>query len=301
MKALLAIALVGAVTSAHAQPNEAADTITIRAKQNDTFSLIASEYYGDRNKTAFIIAENKLVKPKPPFPGQKLRIPVQREITTSPGDTFATLAEAYLGDPRRAQFLAEANGLNSDDSLAAGTPLIVPFTVTHTTENKETLASIATTYFGDAKLATAIQTYNFLDKNTIEKAETITVPSIGVKVHPSRIAPPDAEAKARRDRRRDNTKLAASAIPAARHAWKIGDYQTVKKLLSEIDLLYIEVGPSIEVGLLLGSALVAFGENDAALDVFRRVLARRPGLKLRKIDHSPKILLVWSKAGGQVE
>ena len=296
---VLLVVLLGSI--AHAQPNENADIVTIRAKQNDSFAMLASEYYGDRNKVAFLFAENKALKPKPLQPGYRIRIPVLREITTSPGDTFLTLAETFLGDHRRGGFLADANGMNPDDSLAAGTVLIVPFTITHTVEVKETLAAIAATYYNDPKLAGALESYNFLDRTTLEKGEAITIPSINVKVHPSKVPPPDAESKVRRERRRENAKLAAVAIPVARHAWKIGDYATAKKTLVDIDVAYVEAGPAIEVGLLLGSALVAFGETDAALAAFVRVRDRKPGLTLRKVDYSPKILAVWTKADGQVE
>jgi len=292
---------VFALESAHAQPNESADTVRISAKQNDSVSMLASEYYGDRNKFPFIVTENRFTKPRPLVYGQRLRIPVLREITTSPGDTFQSLAETLLGDPRRGGFLAEANQLSADDSLAAGTPLIVPFTVTHTAETKESLAHIAAVYYSEPKFGDILKSYNFLDKAVIEKGEAITIPSINVKVHPAKLPPPDAESKARRERRRDNTRLAAAAIPVARHAWRIGDYATVRKQLVEIDVAFIELGAAIDVGVLLGSAQIAFGDEDGALQSFRQVLDRKPSHTLRKVDHSPKILAVWKKADGQVE
>ena len=166
---------------------------------------------------------------------------------------------------------------------------------------KESLATVAANYYGDAKLAETLRAYNFLDKNAIDKGEAITIPSINVRVHPKHVPVPDAESKLRREKRRENGKLAASAIPVARHAWRIGDYNAVKKALTAIDTEYVELGPAIEVGLLLGSALVAFGDTDGASTAFRHVLDRKPSHTLRKVDHSPKILAVWTKANGQVE
>jgi LysM repeat protein len=299
MKRIVPLLLI--VGTASATPSETADTVTIRAKQNDSVSMLASEFYGDRNKFPYIIAENRFTKPRPLVQGQRLRIPILREITTAPNDTFQSLAETLLGDPRRGGFLAEANQLSADDSLAAGTPLIVPFTVTHTADNRETLAHIAATYYSEPKFGEILKSYNFLDKAVLDKGEAITIPSLQVKVHPAKIPPPDAESKARRERRRDNTRLAASAIPVARHAWRIGDYAMVKKQLIDIDVAFVEVGPAVEVGVLLGSAQIAFGEADKALVTFRSVLDRKPTHTLRKVDHSPKVLAVWKKADGQVE
>jgi LysM repeat protein len=284
-----------------AQPNETADTVWYRAKQNDTYGFIASEYYGDRSKAVFIITENKIQRPAPLRGYERLRIPIIREITTSPGDSFQSLAASFLGDQRRGAFLAEANQMSPDDNLAAGTPLLIPFTVTHTADAKESLAQVAAQYYGDGKLAETLKAYNFLDKGTLDKGEAITIPSVNVRMHPRHVPPPDAEAKLRREKRRENGKLAATAIPIARHAWRTGDYATVKKILAEIDVAYVELLPAIEVGILLGSALVAFGDLDGATTAFRHVLDRKPSHTLRRVDHSPKVLAVWTKIQGPVE
>jgi hypothetical protein len=299
VKRALLLALLA--STAHAQPTEPGDTVWVRARQNDSVSMLASEFYGDRNKFPYIIGENRFNKPRPLVQGQRLRIPVLREITTSAGDTFAKLAEKLLGDERRAGFLAEANGLQAADSLAAGTPLIVPFTISHTAENKESLAQIAAVYYSEPKLGDVLRSYNFLEKTVLDKGETITIPSIQVKVHPAKLPPLDAEAKARRERRKENTRVAATAIPVARHAWRIGDYAMVKKQLADIDVAFLDVAQAIDVALLLASAQVAFGELTPAEETFRQLHARQPSHTLRTVDHSPKVLAVWKKVGGQVE
>ncbi|MEO8703180.1 MAG: LysM peptidoglycan-binding domain-containing protein [Kofleriaceae bacterium] len=298
MKRTIALVLLLA-GSAHAQEPAKSDTLPYRVKQNDSLAIIASEYYGDRSKTAFITAENKLTKPV--RQGEKLRVPIMREVTTSPGDTFQALAAALLGDPLRGAFLAEINGMAPDDNLAAGTPILVPFTVQHTADKTESLKELASTYYGDGKFADVLKRYNNLDKPALEKGETITIPSFNVKMHPAKIPVPDAESKLRRERRRDNSRLAASAIPIARHAWRIGDFATVRKTLDGIDTAFIELAPAIEIGILLGSAYVAFDSEKDALDTFKRVIDRRPSQKLRKVDHSPKVLAIWKKADGAVE
>jgi len=302
MKVALAVGIcLITAASAFAQPDGNVDTVVYKVKQNDSLGMIASEFYGDRSKASFIMVENKIMQVRPLRQYERLRIPVIREITTSPNDTFQSLAGALLGDPRRGGFLAEANGMSPDDNLAAGTPLLVPFTVTHTAAGVESIEALAANYYGDKKHAEVLRRYNDLEKNAIDKGETITIPSFNVRVHPTKIPPADSESKLRRDRRRDNTRAAALAIPLARHAWRIGDYATIRKALAEIDVAFIELAPAIDVGVLLGSAHVAFGDTENALAVFKRVVDRKPSHKLRKLDHSPKVLAVWTKADGQVE
>jgi LysM repeat protein len=292
----LTLLLVPALASA--EPN---DWTGYRAKANDSFGMIASEFYGDRSKAMFILAKNKIERAKPLRQGERLRVPILREITTSPGDTFQSLAETLLGDPLRGGFLAELNHMSPDDNLAAGTPIIIPFTVTHTAASNESITSIAATFYGDGKLADVLRRYNSLDKNTLEKGESITIPSYNLRIHPSKIPAPDSEAKLRRERRKDNTTLADAALPAARHAWRIGDYATVRKTLEPVDLAYLELGRAIEIGVLLASAHVAFGDEEKAREVFKRVIDRKPTHPLRKVDHSPKVLAIWTTLDGLVE
>jgi LysM repeat protein len=272
-----------------------------RVKQNDTAGLIASEYYGDRNKIAFILAENKITHPRPLRQGERLRVPITREVTTQPGDTFQTLAGALLGDPRRGGFLAEANSMAPDASLPAGTVIVVPFTITHKAEATEALTTIAANYYGEAKYADVLKRYNDLDRPAIDKGESLLVPSYNMRVHPAKLPPPDAESKQRREDREKFKKAAAIAIPIARHAWRIGDYATVRSTLDKIDTAYVDLEPAIEIGVLLGSAQIAFKKDDEARETFKRVIDRKPTHTLRKVDHSPKVLAVWTKLGGLVE
>jgi LysM repeat protein len=308
MSARTRVAMIGAMLvatlgarAAHAQPEPRADLVGYRVKQGDTLGLIASEFYGDRARAPYLAAENRMQTPRPLRPGERLKVPVTREIVTSPGDTFQSLAGTLLGDPRRGYFLAETNAMSPDDNLAAGTPILVPFTVTHVAQGTEPLAAISATYYGDSKFTDVIRRYNNLDKIILDKGDAITIPSFNVRVHPSRMTPPDSEAKLRRDRKRDATRVAAMAIPAARHAWRIGDYGAVKRLLGDVDVAFVELQPAIEIGVLLGSAYVALGDEDDAVAAFKKIVDRKPSHTLRKVDHSPKVLAVWHKVDGAVE
>ncbi|HEU4729343.1 MAG TPA: LysM peptidoglycan-binding domain-containing protein, partial [Kofleriaceae bacterium] len=279
------------------------DTVVHRVKQGDTLELIAAEFYGDRTKAVFIMVENKMTHARPLRPGERLRIPISREVTTAPGDTVESLAGAYLGSTRRGTFLADFNGISPDDSLPAGTVLTIPFTIVHTATSSESIADIAKAYFGDGKNAELLRRYNFLDRTTLEKGETLIVPVYHVRLSAAKVPTLDSESKARRDHRREAQARVAKALPAARQAWKVGDFAGVKAQLAELepDLDYVDAGEAVEVGVLLGSAHVAYDDAELAVATFRRVLDRQPHHALPRYQHSPKILAVWQKAGGQVE
>jgi len=277
------------------------NTIFYRVKQGDTLPLIAAEYYGDRNKAIFIMVENKIAHAKALKPGERLRIPVSREVTTNSDDTWETLAGAYLGDPRRAPFLADFNNMSSQESVPAGTMLHVPFSVNHRAEATETLGNISAAYFGDIKHGEMLRRYNFLEKNSIERGESIMVPVFHVRLQASKMPPPDAETKRRQALRRSAASDAATAIPKAWQAWRAGEYADIETLLLKIDPDYADPKHAVDLRLLLGLARTAEGKVDLAVDDFKKVLELKPGHVLRKFDYSPRVLEVWGKAGGKSE
>jgi len=302
MRIAIALLVITALRVAHAQ-EASNDTRVYRVKQGDTLELIAAEFYGDRTKAVFIMVANKLTHARPLKPGERLRIPVSREVTTSPGDTFKTLAATYLGSDKRGSFLADFNGLPPDDSIPAGTLITIPFTIVHVPPTPESISDIAKAYFGDGKNADLLRRYNFLEKTSLDKNEQLIVPVYHVRLSTAKLPALDAESKARRDHRREASARVAKAIPAAQQAWKDGDYGGVKAALAQIepDLDYLDTNEAVDVGVLLGSAHVAYDDTELALATFKRVVARKPQHVLQSYDYSPKILAIWQKAGGQVK
>lgn len=276
------------------------DTIAYRVKSGDTLELLAAEYYGDRNHAVFIMVANKILHPRPLKVNEQIKIPISREVTTAPGDTFETLAQTYLGDSRRASFLAEFNGISTEEKVAAGATISVPFHVIHTAAAEESLASIAAAYFGNSQNGEMLRRYNFLDKDTIGNREKIVVPIFHVRVRSSKLPPINADARARSERRRVASEQAASILPAARAAWRAGDYATVKRGLAGLDVDYLDAKAAVDVGMLLGAAYIAFDDVETALATYKHVIERKAKFELDAYAASPKVLEVWQRAGGKV-
>ena len=274
------------------------DYLVHKVKEGDTLGLLAAEYYGDRNHAVFIMVANKLLHPRPLKKGEKLRIPVSRDVTVAVGDNWDGLAQSYLDDKRRGRYLAEFNGADPDGSLAAGIVISVPFHVTHTAATEESLTNISLAYFGDGNNARMLGGYNFLEKDAVAKGETLVIPIHHVKVRESVMPPVDAESKARLDKRRAMIDAAASALPRAQAAWRRGGYGDVKRELIELDLDVLDADRAAAIGALLGGAYVALGDEDSAMATFRRVIERAPRTTLSPYRYSPRIQAVWKKAGG---
>lgn len=297
--ASLAIVLLVAVVAP--ARGDAPESIEHKVRKGDTLELLAAEYYGDRNHQIFIMVANALQHPRALVPGEKLKVPASREIIADVGDTFDSIAAAYLGDARRGRFLAAFNGVGADESLAAGTVLSIPFQITHTAAGTERLADISAAYFGDNKHAALLRDYNFLLEDTLVPGESIVVPIHHVRVRSSKLPPADKAAKERSEKRRRTQEDAAQVLPEARAAWRQGDYGAIKRELTKVDPDFLGEDTAIEVGVLLGGAYVATGDADSAIASFRRVLERRPSHALDAYTYSPKIRDVWKRAGGAVE
>jgi len=279
---------------------DAPESIEHKVRKGDTLELLAAEYYGDRNHQIFIMVANGLQHPRALVPGEKLRVPASREIIADVGDSFDSIAGAYLGDARRGRFLAAFNGGGAGDSLAAGTLLSIPFQITHTAAGTERLADISAAYFGDTKNAKLLRDYNFLLGDTIAAGESIVVPIHHVRVRSSKLPPADKAAKERSEKRRQTQEDALEVLPEARAAWRQSDYGAIKRELTRVDPDFLDASTAVEVGVLLGGAYVATGDADSAIASFRRALERRPGHALDAYTYSPKIRDLWKRAGGTV-
>jgi len=299
----LAVALGVVAPAVRAQPDATGDAISYRVRPGDSLELIAAEFYGDHNFAIFIMVENKLQHPRALHAGERIKIPVTREVTTAAGDDFKSLAQTYLGDESRASYLADFNKLSLDDSLAAGTTLTIPFHVTHVAAGTETLASISAAYFGDPKEAELLRAYNNLGKTSLDKGEAIVIPILNVRVREGKLPPIDGDARTRREHQIAARADADVALPRARAAWIAGDFAGVKSALAHVadEVDFLDAATAMEIGLLLGKAYVAFDETELAVAKFAQVLARKRGATMSAYTESPKVRAAWVKAGGKVD
>ena len=70
-----------------------------------------------------------------------------------PGETLASLAQLYYGDPRREGVLVAENGLNSQGGFAivVGMRLAIPWVTYHRAQEGETWAQLAEHFYGDVR------------------------------------------------------------------------------------------------------------------------------------------------------
>lgn len=267
-----------------------------KVRKGDTLELLAAEYYGNRVHKIYIMVENQLDHVRPLKLGEFLRIPISEQITVAKGDTLAGLSETYLGDAKKVAYLADANGLTTESSLALGQEVTVPMQVRYRAKGEEKLHDIALGLFADAKLASLLEKYNKLQSSVLSPGQIIYVPVPKVRIQASKRRPQDADAKARIAQRKKMKASALQVLPGARAAWRTGDYGVAKRELIALDTDYLDAKLAAEISVLLGAVYIAFDDEDSALASFSESLDRLPSLKLAPEQYSPKILKVWELA-----
>ena len=299
----IATALVAAAIAIAASPARAdePEVLIYKVRAGDTLDLVAAELYGDHTQVILLVAANKLVKPRPLRPGEKLRVPRNREYVTQPGDKLPALAKVLLGDERRAWVLASMNKIDEAAPLPAGTVLQIPLRIAHVPAGPEPLSAIAQQYLGDAHGAELVKRYNALDHDLVDKGEALEIPLTTVRVR--RLPPLDADSQLRRDKAEASERAVGIALPQAQRAWRDGDFDLVRKLLQPIDLDYIDTSSAIAAAVLRGKAELAFDDPDAlrrAAAAFRAAI-ERGAPPLRAFDASPKVRAAWTGAGGTID
>lgn len=81
------------------------------------------------------------------------------------GETLASVAQAYYGDPRREAVLISENGLDGVEILPEGMQLVIPSVRYHRVEKNDSWRSLSEHYFGDPARATLLLRANSAKPN----------------------------------------------------------------------------------------------------------------------------------------
>ncbi|AKU96154.1 hypothetical protein AKJ09_02818 [Labilithrix luteola] len=92
--------------------------------------------------------------------GQPLEIPAPSHHRVSEGETWPELARIYLGDARRADVLARANGAVSWVAPAIGQEIEIPAVVGYIAGEGETMPQLSQRHFGDINRSWELDAYN---------------------------------------------------------------------------------------------------------------------------------------------
>ncbi len=263
----------------------------------ETVADVAKAFYGDQDKAILLLQYNRITDPKKILPGTKIAIPKIIQYTVKKGDTLTTIAHRFLGDPRRYQFLASINHLDSPQSLTIGSTIKIPFDIPHIVKRGESLSIIANRYYGDPNKFHLIASYNFItDPRAIKPESEILIPivnlEIGSKSTPIRQSPnapllPEEQ-------------LGFPWLEEGIHLYFTGEYRAALQSLMEALKRGLKREDDIcKTYRFLAYCHIALGERNLGKGAFEKALAIRPNLKLDPTYISPKIMGIFKEAQGR--
>lgn len=177
-------------------PTTKAQALVHVVQTGDTLAGLAERYYGRIQYERILVAANRLdlAGGTPLVPGMHLLIPTVTYVTVGKKETWANLAQKYIGSAERADVLSLANDSNPWLVPEEGARVVIPYNLAILTPQDETVVSIAQKYLGDPKRAWMLTRYNNLKKGQIDRGTVILVPLTELEIIPATKADlPDPE------------------------------------------------------------------------------------------------------------
>ncbi len=273
---------------------------THMARAGETLEQLAVRYYGDKDRVIVIRAANGFVHPDDGrlAEGERVEIPEVFYYKISTDDTWSSLANQFLSSPRRARFLAEMNGFESEQLPAKGSIIKIPYHLRHIFAQGETLKSVTRLYYKNSRSVDWLRKYNSPNKKKYSRGEVIIVPLIALaltKEEATRIN--DIRARQHTSEEAEEQDLTRVAILGLKRSYEKGQYvQIVASASRLIGFGQLTVPQEIGVHNYLAYAYVALDERALAVESFKRALSLQPEMELSSITNSPKILEVFEEA-----
>ncbi len=209
----LAAAMVTASLSLSLSSDAAAFSHVV--SQGENLAQIAIRFYGTPRFEAAIAGANALDAHggSAIVAGQPLEVPAPAHHRVKEGETWFGLARVFLGDPKRAETLARANGAVAWVPPVENQEVEIPAVVAHIAAEGETIPSLAQRYLGDINKAWELDIYNGREtKQKLLRGDVVLVPLIDLSLTQ------EGKKAAREAAERTRTEGGGQAYEAQRHA-----------------------------------------------------------------------------------
>lgn len=295
---MLALAL-----AAHGgSPARAEDGIVHIVRPGETLAGIAELYYGEARRDAVLSTENGLEGNVSIVPGMRLAIPAVRYHRVEDGDTWASLAERYYGDVRRAFLLAEINNGAASKQPAFGTLLLVPYPLRYTSNAHDPVRQAARDFLdGSTKSVAMLRRFNGLVSKgaRMGRGDVVLVPlaSLVLSEQGRKQAQALGQELGQAAAARDKQLAAHDELPTLRKQVQQGRYVEAVALANQLlGAGQLSGNQLVTIQRELGTALIALDRDDLALEAFKALLTQQPDVELGLGDTSPRVLAVLDRA-----
>jgi LysM repeat protein len=286
------LALLVVLLPAGASPDE----ITHRLESGETLEEVSRRYWGDDRWAELLRTHNGLPKSEG-RPGLELRVPLPAEKTAREGDSWASLAQATLGDRALGPVLAELNDRSPSQPPRVGEPVRVPALVTYRLPVGETLAAVARRFLegtGDWTLLARLNGFGNPDRLRVgtKMRVPILAPNSPPEKSEARPTPDPTTPPVSTARPTPATPIFQDPLRATVNAYLDGRYEEAEE---ELETLRPEVlargAPEEQVLLLeyLTFVRVAFDNQNGACEAYLALRALDPTHDWSPVEVSPKI------------
>lgn len=171
-----ALATAGLLCTLAVTSDVAAFPHVVRA--GETVAAIAEHMYGRVELERVIVAANGLGgrRGSAIVPGQRLEIPAVGYHKVLPGDTWQSVADAALGDPKRGDVLARLNDSQPWLSPEVSREIVIPYNLRFVASVGDTTQTVAYRFLERRDEAWVIASYNRLDRARLRQGEIVLVP-----------------------------------------------------------------------------------------------------------------------------
>jgi LysM domain len=151
-------------------------------RPGETLADIAGRVYGDAKKESLLAGANALDVGggSAIVAGMRLEIPAPLHHRVTLGETWASLALAWLGNGSRADVLARANGAVPWIQPEVNLQIEIPAVVAHFAAESDTSTSVAARYWGDGNRGWELNTFNGRSEAPMHRGDIILVPLPGL-------------------------------------------------------------------------------------------------------------------------
>lgn len=147
-------------------------------RKGETLAAIAERFYGKIQHEKLLVAANSLDAQggSPILPGMRLEVPALGHYLVQRGDSWAGLADRWLGAAHRADVLSRANGSTPWLPTEEGAEIAIPYNLTVIVSESDTVVNLAYKYLGNTDQAWTLTQYNQLKRPEIRRGDIVLVP-----------------------------------------------------------------------------------------------------------------------------